>query len=138
MNLTSLITYNITEILFMIIEFTHARQRILAQNIINTHIPGFVPKELEVDEFSDLLNDAIDEYIRSCRLVLFDTENIKFGFSGSLDVKPVLDERSKELLEENQDEYLELQIKKLLENSFNQRFATELLKQKHEVILNKS
>ena len=136
MNLPSMIADNITDILFMIIEFTHARQRVLAQNIINIHIPGFIPKELEVEYFSDLLNSAIDEHIQSCRLVLCDTENIKFGFGGNLHVKPILDEYSKELLEESQDEYLELQIKKLTENSYNQIIATELLRQKHEFILN--
>jgi flagellar basal body rod protein FlgB len=130
-----MITDNVTEILFMIIEFTHARQRILAQNIINIHLPGFIPKELEVEGFSDLLNNAIDEHIRSCRLVLCDTENIKFGLGGNLNIKPILDKNSKELLEENQEEYLKLQIKKLTENSYNQMIATELLRQKQESIL---
>ena len=41
---------------------------------------------------------------------------------------------AKELLEENQDEYLALQINKLFENSFNQRVAAELLRQKQEMI----
>ena len=135
MNLPSMITDNITEILFMIIEFTHARQRILAQNIINVHIPGFMPKELEVEDFSDLLNNAIDEHIQSCRLVLCDTENIKFGLGGYLHIKPIFDKQSKKLLEESQDEYLELQIKKLTENSYNQMIATELLRQKQETII---
>lgn len=129
-------TDNITEILFMIIEFTHARQRILAQNIINIHIPGFTPKELEVEDFSDLLNNAIDEHVRSCRLVLCDTKNIKFGIGGNIHVKPIPDKDSKELLEENQNEYLKLQIKKLTENSYNQMVATELLRQKQESIMN--
>ena len=136
MNLPSMVTDNITEILFMIIEFTHARQRILAQNIINIHLPDFMPKELEVEDFSDLLNNAIDEHLRSCRLVLCDTENIKFGLGGNLHVKPILDKCSKELLEENQDKYLKLQIKKLTENSYNQMIATELLRQKQESIIN--
>lgn len=134
MNLTSLITDNISEILKKIIEFTHARQKILAQNITNLNTPGFVPKELEVNEFSDMLHYAIDEHIRSQRLILQDSENIKFGSSGSFTVKPINDETSKELLEENRDEYLELQINKLWENSLNQKMAAELLKQKQEFI----
>lgn len=132
MNLTSLITDNIAEILIKIIEFTQARQKILTQNIINHHRPGFIPKELGVDEFSNLLHDAIDEYVCTQRLVLFDTENIKFGMCGSFEVKPVADETSKKLLDENREEYIELQINKLWENSLNQKFAAELLKQKQE------
>lgn len=132
MNLTSLITDNISEILIKIIEFTKARQKILAQNIVNLHLPGFVPKELGVDEFSNLLNNAIDEHIRTQRLVFCDTENIKFGTFGYLEVKPVDDETSKELLDENQCEYIEHQINKLWENSLNQKFAAELLRQNQE------
>lgn len=134
MNLTSLITDNISEILIKIIEFTQTRQKILAQNITNLHIPGFMPKELEVNEFTDLLNNAINEHIRTQRLVLHDSENIKFGLSGSFVVKPVNDEISKELLEENRDEYIELQINKLWENCLNQKVAAELLRQKQEFI----
>lgn len=134
MNLTSLITDNITEILVKIIEFTQTRQKILTHNITNVNNPGFVPKELAVNEFSGLLNNAIDEHIQNQRLLLRDTENIKFGVKGSFEVKPMVDEHSKELFEENRDEYLELQITKLLENSLNQRVAAELLRQKQKTV----
>jgi len=77
---------------------------------------------------------AIDEHIRSQRLVLRDTENIKFGAAGSFEVKPAVDKYAKELLKEDQDEYLELQIDKLLENSLNQRLAAELLRQRQGTI----
>jgi len=83
MNLTALATDNVTEILATIIKFTQTRQKVLIQNIINMHRPGFVPKELEVNEFSSLVSYAIDEHVRNRRLLLRDTENIKFGISGS-------------------------------------------------------
>ncbi len=134
MNLASLITDNITELLVKIIEFTQTRHKILTENITNIHSPGFVPEDLVVDEFSDLLSSAIDEHIANRRLVLRDTENIKFGISGSFEVKPVVDKYAKELLEENRDEYIELQINKLLENALNQRVAAELLRQKQGMI----
>jgi flagellar basal body rod protein FlgB len=130
----SLITDNITEILIKIIKFTQTRQKILIQNIINVQNPGFVPQELEVDEFSDLLNNAIDEHVRNQRLVLRDTENIKFGGSGSIELIPVIDEHGIKLLEEDRDEYIERQISKLWENSINQKVAAELLRQKQGTI----
>ena len=132
MNLTPLISDNVSEILNLLIEFMQRRQKILVQNITNSHVPGFMPKELEVDEFSNMLHFAIDEHIRTQRLVLCDTENIKFGSDGGFDIKPIVDEYSKELIEDNIDEYLELQISKLWENSLNQKVAAELLKQKQE------
>jgi len=134
MNLALLIVDNIGELLVKIIEFTQTRQKILSQNINNVHSFDFVPKDLAVDEFSELLNGAIEEHIRSGRLMLHDTGSIKFGVSGSFEAKPVVDEYAKELLEENRDDYLELQISKLLENSLNQRAATELFRQKQGMI----
>ena len=134
MNLMSLITDNITEILIKIVKFTQTRQKLLIQNIINIQNPGFVPQELEVDEFSYLLNNAIDEHVRNQRLVLCDTENIKFGASGSIELKPVIDKHGIKLLEKDRDEYIERQINKLWENSINQKVAAELLRQKQGTI----
>jgi len=130
MNLPSLATDNITELLTKIIEFTHTRQKILTQNMNNIHSQGFIPKDLNVDEFSELLKDAVNEHIRNQRLLLRDTENIKFGEEGRVEIRAIPDKYAKEMLENNPDEYIELQINKLLENSLNQRVAAELLRQK--------
>jgi len=134
MNLASLATDNISELLVKIIEFTQNRQKILTQNINNTHIPGFVPKDLAVDEFSSLLNNAINEHTQNQRLLFCDTINIKFGAAGRLELQPTTDKYAKELLEKNRNGYIELQINKLLENSLNQRAAAVLLRQKQEMI----
>ena len=134
MNLMSLVTDNVTELLIKIVKFTQTRQKLLIQNIINMGNPGFIPQELEVDEFSDLLNNAIDEHVRNQRLVLCDTENIKFGASGSIELTPVIDEHSIKLLGENKEKYIERQISKLWENSINQKVAAELLRQKQGTI----
>ncbi len=130
MNLTSLITDNITEILIKIVKFTQFRQKILVQNIINIHSPGFVPRDLEVDEFSTVLNNAIDEHVQNRHLLLYDTENIKFRAAGDLELRPIVDEHAERLLEEDRDEYIEWQIDKLWENSLSQKVAAELLRQK--------
>jgi flagellar basal body rod protein FlgB len=132
MDLLILITEDITTLLIKIIEFTHVRQKILIQNIKNIHSPGFIPKDLELDEFCSLLNHAIDEHIQSRQAILRDTENINFHISGGLQVKSVVDEFAKQLLEENRDGYIKSQVNKLFENSLNQRVAAELLKLKQE------
>ncbi len=133
MNIASLITDNITDLLVKIIEFTRTRHKILAQNITDIGSPGFIPKDLVADEFSDLLDSAIDEHIANRRLILRDTENIHFGISGSFKVKPLVDKYAQKLLEENRDEYIELQKNKLLENALNQRVAAELLRQRQNM-----
>jgi flagellar basal body rod protein FlgB len=130
MNLPALITDNVTELLLKIIEFTQSRQKILIQNINGMHTGSFVPKDLPVDEFSKLMHQAVNEHAHSQRLVLRDGQNVKFGAAGSFKATPIIDEQAKLLFEGNRDEYLRGQISKLLENSLNQRIATELLKQK--------
>jgi flagellar basal body rod protein FlgB len=129
-----LITDNVTELLVKIIEFTRHRHKILAQNISNINSPGFVPRDLAAEEFSDLLDNAIDEHITNHRLMLRDTENIKFGFEGAFEVKPVVDIYARELLRKSRDDYIELQVSKLLENTINQRLAAELLRQKRGMV----
>jgi len=134
MNLQALVTDNITELLVKIIKFTQARRKILTQNIDNAHHPGFIPKDLAVDEFSELISYAINEHALNGRLLLRDTKNVKFGAGGSFEVETIADKHAKGLLEENPDEYIELQVNKLLENSLNQKVAAELLRQRQYVI----
>ena len=134
MDLTSLVTDNITELLVKIVKFTQIRQKILTSNINKIHCAGFVPRDLEVDAFSQQLNHAIEEHVLNSRLVLCDTENIKFGMCGEFEIEAIVDEEAKKVFETDRDEYLELQISKLLENSLNQRVATELLDQKQGMI----
>src|SRR4030042_2443402 len=133
MNLQSLVTDNGSELLVKIIEFTENRQIVLTRNINCMHLPGFAPMDLAVDEFSELLNIALEEHICNQRLVLCDTENIKFGVDGGLEVRAIVDDCSLKLLEESRDEYIEEQIDRLLENALNQRVAAELLKDRQEV-----
>lgn len=130
MNLSSLITDNITELLIKIIEFTEIRQKTLTRNINEMKKPGFVPEDLEIDEFCCSMHHAITEHTKSRRLVLCDTGNIKFGPGGAFEARSIIDHRAKELLGDDPDEYLALQVDKLLENSLNQRVAAELLKEK--------
>jgi flagellar basal body rod protein FlgB len=133
MNQQTIIADNITEVLTKIIEFTNTRQKILTENINNVHNFGFIPKDLPVNEFSDLMDTAINEHIRNQRLILCDSKNITFGQDGFFAAKTVIDDFAKKLLEEDKDEYIELQINKLLENGINQRLAAELLQQRVEI-----
>jgi flagellar basal body rod protein FlgB len=132
MNLPETITDNLTELLSKIIEFTSNRHKILIQNINLMHSAGFTPKDMPVDEFSKLLQLALGEYVQTRRLLFIDGQNVKFGSNGQFSVLPVIDNKAKQLLDSDRDEYLRLQVNKLLENSLNMRIAAELLKNKQD------
>ena len=132
MNLLSLARDNISDLLIRIIEFTHTRQQVLAENIRNIDTVGFTPKDLAVGEFGRALNEAIVEHVQNQRLVLRDTDNIKFGANTSLQATPLVDEYANEMLGQNKDVFLELQISKLGENLLNRKIAAELLMQKQQ------
>ncbi len=135
MNLLPLITDDITRILIGIMEFTQSRQKLLTHNICEMRKPGFEPRDLAVDEFSESLNVAIEEYMRNNRLVFCDTKTIKFSLDGTVIAIPIADESSKELLGNSPDEYLDLQMQRLMENAINQRVAAELIRQRENAVM---
>lgn len=130
MKIPDTITDNITDILVKIISFTKSRHDILLKNINHVNDPDFLPKDMAVDEFSGLMNNAINEHILNRRLLLCDTETIKFGTEGHFSVNPQVDNFAHDLLIDNRDKYLELQVNKMMENSLNMKLAVQLLKQK--------
>ena len=135
MEIQSIITDNVSELIVTIIKFTQKRHQVLCENLNNIHTQGFVPKDLPVSEFSDVMNLAVAEHVCKERLVLRDTENIKFVSGGNFKVKTIADRYARELLENDPSQYLEFQINKLSENSINQKVAKELFRQKEGISL---
>ncbi len=127
MDLLFSIPDNLTELLVKILRFTELRRAVLYQNMHNTRTAGFVPQDMPVVEFVHALNGAIAEHLQNQRLLFCDTENIKFGPDSTMEIRPQPDAHAKTLLEQNRDEYIELQVSKLLENSLNRKIAKELL-----------
>lgn len=135
MNLSLQVTDNISELLLKVLKFTKLRQKVISKNIDNINTPGYVPKDLPTEEFSDILNSALNEHLCNNRLILIDTDSIKFKTNGGFEIAPVKDTQSAELLETDRDKYLEIQINKLLENTLNRKLANQLLTQKRQMKL---
>jgi flagellar basal body rod protein FlgB len=130
---TLLITDNIAELLVKILQFTRARHQVLADNIYEMKNPGFLPKDLEVEQFAELMEEAISSHQSCGKLLMRDTQHIKFGRNGRFKLQAIVDEDARQLLEENIKDYVELQKEKLKENLVNHRLARELLKQKQKI-----
>jgi flagellar basal body rod protein FlgB len=119
---------NVSEVLVKIIRFTELRRRLLHQNIHHVDDPGYTPRDLPVREFAEVLSEAVAEHLRSHRLLFRDTAGVKFGPNNMMQIQPVVDSHARGLLRTDRDEYMELQINKLLENSLNRQIAQELLR----------
>jgi flagellar basal body rod protein FlgB len=123
---------NITDVLIKILEFTRSRQEILIENINSIRRKGYEPKDLPVKEFAGLMVLAISEHSESGRLLFRDGQDVKFASGGNFEARARVDERAKELLEESKNEYLRVQVNKLLENAINHRIAMKIFKQKQK------
>ncbi|MCK5641457.1 MAG: hypothetical protein KAJ19_11695 [Gammaproteobacteria bacterium] len=130
MNLSQTTTDNITEVLEKIIKFTERRNCLLMRNIEEVDDEEFIPVDLDVDDFAGLMTDAILEHIQNKRLLLCDSETIRFGRGGSFECMPIVDEQAMDLLESDPKEYICHEIRKLSENFINNKIATELLEHK--------
>lgn len=124
---------NICDLLLKVIEFTRRRHVLLSENVANIHVNGFQPLDFPVEEFSNLINDAIAEQICNKILVLRDSELVKFGEDGDFEIKSIVDEKALSLFNNNISAYLELQAKKISENSINHRLARDLLKERQMI-----
>ncbi len=127
---TASIADNISDVLVKIVYFTGLRRRVLHENLGKADEPGFMPQDMPVREFADVLDGAVAEHLQHHRLLFCDTANVKFGPDNTMEVCPVADPHAQILLQTNRDEYTELQIRKLLENCLNRRVAQELLRHK--------
>jgi len=133
MDLSTLITDNVAELLVKILEFTRVRHQVLVENIDDMSNPGFLPRDLDVEQFAELIEEAITEHQRYGRLRYSDTQHIKFGKNGRFELAAVVDENARDFLEQNTKAYVKLQKDKLRENLVNHRLAGELLRQKQGV-----
>ena len=90
MKLITNVTDNVEELLCKIIEFTETREKVITDNIKNYRLPGFVPKDLPVDEFADAIDTAIGEHIKNERLMLCDSGNVRFAEKGRFVVSVII------------------------------------------------
>jgi flagellar basal body rod protein FlgB len=138
MNLTLTTTDNVAELLAKIIAFTDQRDKILSENMFKADVTGFIPHDLDISGFAELMALAVQEHVKQGRLLLRDSGNIKFQPNGRFDASPIIDDEAKQLLETDRAKYLKLQIKKLSENMMNKKVAGQLLeKARQNAVLSK-
>lgn len=121
MNMISLLTDSISEILIRIINFTCARQKYTVQRNV-TDIDEFecLDRELLLKRYYDLILDSIDDYV-VYRYLAPRSIVIKYGSCRSIVSMSVTHGHNKSLSEKDRDEYYSWQNKRVWENSIIER-----------------
>lgn len=117
----------VLELLEIVIEFTYRRGDLLRKNIAGVTNVGFVAYEYPVKEFVDMIEKAVAEQIYAERILLEDSEYVKFGENGSFEVYPTVDQASNEIFKKDINAYIDLQKEKLAENRWLLTQARNLL-----------
>lgn len=130
MKITTRQTDNVIEILTKVLEFTDRRAKVLHNNIVNVNTENYRPADLDASAFADLMGQALSSHLISDRLILIDSEYIKFGPNGTFEAIPFTDNQAFELLTADTKQYLKLQMKKISENQMNNKVAIQLIEQK--------
>ncbi|MCF7955020.1 MAG: hypothetical protein K9M75_04395 [Phycisphaerae bacterium] len=123
-------TDNVIEILGKIVEFTDRRGMVLHNNIVNAATKDYRPADLDAAAFADLMGRALSEHLICDRLILIDSEYIKFGPEGTFEALPFTDIKACELHASDTKQYLKYQIEKISENRKNKKAAIQLIQQK--------
>jgi flagellar basal body rod protein FlgB len=121
---------NVTEVLTKVLEFTDRRARVLHKNILNVNNKSYRPADLDATAFADIMANALSEHLINDRLLLIDSENIKFGPDGHFEAKAIVDQQACQLLATDTKQYLKRQMKKISENLMNKKVAAHLIERK--------
>ena len=127
MNLLSLVPNNLSEVLLKILRFAELRRDVLYHNEEHVDDADFRPQDMPVVEFAAVLNAAVAEHLQSNRLIFRDTDNVRFGPDGSIELRAITDEQAEALLHTDRNAYVEHQKCMWQENILNQTVAQELL-----------
>ncbi len=117
----------VIELLEIVIEFTRRRGELLRKNIAGVTNSEFVAYEYPVEEFVDMIEKAVAEQIYAERILLEDSECVKFGENGSFEVYPSVDQASNEIFKKDINAYIDFQREKLAENRWLLEQARNLL-----------
>ena len=123
-------TDNVTEVLTKVLEFAHRRGRVLRSNIVNVNTENYRPADLDAVAFANIMAKALSEHLINDRIMLIDSENIKFGSDGQFQAIEVVDQHASQLLATDTRQYLKDQLKKISENQMNKKVARNLIEQK--------
>jgi flagellar basal-body rod protein FlgB len=130
-------SYGSMPVLERMVEFTGARQELIAHNIANLSTPYFKPTDLDPVQFQSQLRDAMDKRSRKPNgmrreLELGSTSQVRMN-RGRMDFRP---QQSNEniLFHDQNNRDVERTMQDLVENALAHRTSVELLKSQFDLL----
>lgn len=130
-------SYGAMPVLERMVEFTGARQELIAHNIANISTPYFKPTDLDPAQFQAQLRDAMTERSRrpnSMRrdLELRDSQQIRIR-KGGMQFRPQA-QNENILFHDQSNRDVERTMQDLVENALTHRTSVELLKSQFDLL----
>jgi flagellar basal-body rod protein FlgB len=123
-------------VLERLVQFAGQRHRLIVNNIANFDTPGYRPTDVSTEDFQQHLGEAIDQKRGSGRwdgpLDMKNTDQIEFS-PGSMTLHPI-PIGGNILFHDGNDRDLERTMQDLVENFLTFRMATELLRNRLDLI----
>jgi flagellar basal-body rod protein FlgB len=116
--------------------FTEARHRVLTENVANADTPGYVTKQLDPSEFQRALRSAVDETEHSpnAQLRVKGGDEFREDAYGHLEVTPTTEPAGNILFHDGTNMRIEKQMSMLAENAMMYQTASELLKNRFDLL----
>jgi flagellar basal-body rod protein FlgB len=130
-------TYGSMPVLERMVQFTGARQELIAHNVANLSTPYFKPTDLDPAKFQEQLRDALDHRSRKPNgmrrdLELGSTKQVRVR-NGQIQFRP--EQQNENILFHDQNNRdVERTMQDLVENALAHRTSVELLKSQFDLL----
>jgi len=130
-------SYGSMPVLERVVQFTGARQELIAHNVANLSTPYFKPKDLNPVQFQQQLRDALDQRSRKPNpmrrdLELGSTRQVRMR-NGQMQFRP--EQQNENILFHDQNNRdVERTMQDLVENALAHRTSVELLKSQFDLL----
>lgn len=130
-------TYGSMPVLERMVEFTGARQELIAHNVANLSTPYFKPADLDPVKFQSQLRDAMDRRSRKPNamkrnLELANTDQVRVS-KGQMQYRPQASNENI-LFHDQNNRDVERTMQDLVENALAHRTSVELLKSQFDLL----
>ena len=118
-------------VLEQVMNFTEARQAVLADNVSNFDTVGYRVKDLPKHEFLAALNQAVQRRDRQgadAALEMKDTRNLHWDRQGRLQAQPVELRENNILFHDDNNRFVEKQMTEMSKNAILHNVSVELLR----------